>query len=81
MHSTPTYRSYLLRLRRVDAEKTGSMENDNQHADENTWRISLQEAGSQQELFFATLDALLIHLAAQLQIDASAGRKQTDLRA
>ena len=58
MSSKPPYRAYLLRLRQSGHREMNS----------HTWRISLQEAGTQHETFFATVDALMIYLTAQLQM-------------
>lgn len=52
MESEPNYHSYLLRLRYIDDPK----------ANGRAWRISLQGTSSQEEIFFATLDAMMIYL-------------------
>ena len=58
MKREPLYRSFILRLRH-----RGKRE-----AETNAWYISLQETGNPQEIFFTTLDALMIYLTAQLQV-------------
>lgn len=54
---TPTYYSYLLRLRLVD------------NAGQPVWRITLQVPASQTELPFASLAALCAYLTEQVGLD------------
>jgi hypothetical protein len=53
--SPVTYRSYLLRLRRVD------------DAGRQTWRASLEAPGSGNQIYFENLEALCAYLATQMR--------------
>jgi hypothetical protein len=54
----PNYRSYLIRFWRVD--------NAGHPRPGGTWRVGLQEPGSETQLYFESLAALCAYLAAQL---------------
>ena len=55
--SSPTYRSYLLRLWRAD------------NAGQPVWRVSLEVPGNRAQLHFESLAALCVYLTQQLSPD------------
>jgi hypothetical protein len=59
------YRSYLIRCWRAD--------NAGQQRSGGTWRLSVQEPGSETQLHFASLAALCAWLATQLAASGSRG--------
>lgn len=66
MNEAPrTYRSYLLRLRLVD------------NAGQPVWRVSLQEPGSEREVYFNSLAELCVYLAEEIGVDGSKEKEES----